>query len=53
MRRNGTQTDVGQTTVFLLSDYSSAITGEVVHVDSGYHVMGLFGFDGAAEAGEK
>mgnify|MGYP003536897786 FL=1 len=52
MRRNVTQTDVGQTTVFLLSDYSSAITGEVVHVDSGYHVMGLFGFDDV-EAGEK
>ena len=47
MRRNVNQTDVGQTTVFLLSDLSSAITGEVIHVDSGYHVMGLFGFEGA------
>ncbi|NUM53224.1 MAG: enoyl-ACP reductase [Candidatus Hydrogenedentes bacterium] len=53
MRRNVSQTDVGQTTVFLLSDHSSAITGEVIHVDSGYHVMGLFGFEDLANGGEK
>lgn len=38
--RNVTQEEVGKTTAFLLSDLSSAITGEVVHVDGGYHIMG-------------
>lgn len=41
LHRNVTPTDVGQTACFLLSDFASAITGEVVHVDSGYNVVGL------------
>ncbi len=35
--------DVGDTAVFLCSEWSRGITGEVVHVDNGYHVMGVFG----------
>lgn len=35
--------DVGDTAVFLCSDWARAITGEVVHVDNGYHIMGVFG----------
>ncbi len=35
--------DVGDTAVFLCSDLSRGITGEVVHVDNGYHIMGVFG----------
>jgi len=35
--------DVGDTAVFLCSDWSRGITGEVVHVDNGYHIMGVFG----------
>lgn len=38
--RNVTQDEVGKTTAYLLSDLSSATTGEVLHVDGGYHVMG-------------
>ncbi|MDQ7038462.1 MAG: enoyl-ACP reductase [Aquificota bacterium] len=34
---------VGDTAVFLCSDWASGITGEVVHVDHGYHIMGVFG----------
>lgn len=45
LRRNVTQEDVARSTVYLVSDLSSAVTGEVVHVDSGYHVMGLFGLE--------
>lgn len=39
LRRNVDQLEVGNTVAFLLSDLASGITGEVVHVDSGYHVM--------------
>ena len=40
LRRNITQEEVGQTSLFLLSDMSSGITGEVIHVDGGYNIMG-------------
>lgn len=32
--------DVGRTTAFLLSDYAAAISGELVHVDNGFHIIG-------------
>lgn len=35
--------EVGDTAVFLCSELSRAITGEVLHVDNGYHIMGVFG----------
>ncbi|MBE3595796.1 MAG: enoyl-ACP reductase FabI [Hydrogenibacillus sp.] len=41
LRRNVTQEDVGAVAMFLMSDLSRAVTGEVIHVDSGYHIMGL------------
>lgn len=37
--------EVAQSAVYLLSDLSSAVTGEVLHVDCGYHAMGMFGLD--------
>ena len=37
--------DVGGAGVFLLSDLSSGVTGEVLHVDSGYHVVGMKAID--------
>ncbi len=40
MRRNITAEEVGKTAMFLLSDLASAITGETLHVDCGYHIMG-------------
>ena len=40
LRRNITADEVGRTGIFLLSDLASGITGENVHVDAGYHVMG-------------
>lgn len=39
--RNISQQDVGNLGLFLLSPMAQAITGEVVYVDSGYHVMGM------------
>lgn len=41
LRRLVTQEDVGKTALWLCSDLSSAITGEVVYVDAGYNIMGL------------
>jgi enoyl-[acyl-carrier protein] reductase I len=41
LHRNTEQTEVGNTAVFLASDLASGITGEVIHVDSGYSIMGF------------
>lgn len=41
LRRNVTQADVGKSAMFLLSDLSSGVTGENLHVDAGYHVVGM------------
>ncbi|OLN23850.1 enoyl-[acyl-carrier-protein] reductase [Domibacillus antri] len=40
LRRTTTQEEVGDTAVFLFSDMSRGITGENIHVDSGYHITG-------------
>ncbi len=45
LKRNTTLEDVGGTAVYLLSELSSGVTGEVVHVDSGYHVVGMKAVD--------
>jgi enoyl-[acyl-carrier protein] reductase I len=41
LRRNVTQSDVGKSAMYLLSDLSSGVTGETHHVDAGYHVVGM------------
>lgn len=40
LRRNVDQDQVGDATLFFMSELSRGITGEVLHVDSGYHIMG-------------
>ncbi len=45
LRRNVTIDDVGGTAAWLLSDLSAGVTGEVVHVDAGYHVIGMKALD--------
>jgi enoyl-[acyl-carrier protein] reductase I len=40
LKRNVDVNEVGSTGVFLASDASSGITGEVIHVDCGYNIMG-------------
>lgn len=40
MQRNITRDEVGASGMFLLSDLASGITGEILHVDCGYNVMG-------------
>ncbi len=41
LRRNVTQEDVGNAALFLLSDLSTAITGQTLYVDSGYSILGV------------
>ena len=41
LRQNATLEAVGGTAVWLASDYGACTTGEVVHVDGGYHVLGM------------
>lgn len=41
--RTVTQTEVGNTAAFLSSDLASGITGQVIYVDAGYEIMGMFG----------
>jgi enoyl-[acyl-carrier protein] reductase I len=41
MRRNTELEEVADAAVFLLSSMSRGVTGEVVHVDGGYHIMGV------------
>ncbi|BAB06562.1 enoyl-[acyl-carrier-protein] reductase FabI [Halalkalibacterium halodurans] len=41
LRRTTTQEEVGDTALFLMSDLSRGITGEILHVDSGYNILSL------------
>ena len=41
MRRTVSIEEVGDTAVYLLSDLSRAVTGEIHHVDCGYHIVGM------------
>jgi enoyl-[acyl-carrier protein] reductase I len=41
LRRNIDQNEVGQTALWLCSDLSSGVTGEVVYVDAGYNILGM------------
>jgi enoyl-[acyl-carrier protein] reductase I len=41
LRANATLEAIGGTAVWLCSDYGACTTGEVVHVDGGYHVLGM------------
>jgi enoyl-[acyl-carrier protein] reductase I len=41
LRRNVTTEEVGDTAVYLLCDMSRGVTGEIHHVDAGYHIIGM------------
>ena len=45
LRRNVNIDDVGKSALYLLSDLGSGVTGEVLHVDAGYHVVGMKAVD--------
>lgn len=41
LRRNVTQDDVANAALYLCSDLGAGVTGEVLHVDSGYNILGM------------
>jgi len=41
LRRNVSNEEVGASALYLMSDLGRGVTGEVLHVDSGYHIIGL------------
>ena len=41
MGRNITAEEVAKAGLFLCSDLASGVTGEIVHVDTGYNIMGI------------
>ncbi|WP_099865199.1 enoyl-ACP reductase FabI [Pararhizobium haloflavum] len=45
LKRTVSIDEVGKSAVYLLSDFSTAVTGEVHHVDMGYHVVGMKAVD--------
>jgi enoyl-[acyl-carrier protein] reductase I len=49
LKRNVSLGQVGSAALYLLSELSSGVTGEVHHVDCGYHVIGMLSVDSAKE----
>ena len=49
LQRNVTQEEVGMATLGLLSDCGTGITGEVIHVDCGYHTVGMMNLANVAK----
>jgi len=45
LRRNVTIDEVGNSALYLLSDMGRAVTGECLHVDAGYHIVGMKAVD--------
>ena len=52
LKRNVTQDDIGNAAVYLLSEMGSAVTGEIQHVDCGYHTVGMVAVDEASSVSE-
>ena len=47
-----TQEEVGYMALALLSPLGAAVTGEIVHVDAGFHATAMFNLDKAKELAE-
>ena len=52
LKRNVNQEDVGNAALYLLSNLGSAVTGEIQHVDCGYHTVGMVAVDEAKKVAE-
>lgn len=53
LRRTVTQDEVGKAAMYLCSDLSSGVTGEIHHVDAGYNVVGMKALDAPDMTYEK
>lgn len=49
LKRNITTEEVGNAGLYLLSDLGTGVTGEVMHVDGGYHVVGMINTSSAKQ----
>ena len=47
LKRNVTIQEVGGSALYLLSDLGAGVTGEVHHVDAGYHTVGMLAVENA------
>jgi enoyl-[acyl-carrier protein] reductase I len=52
LKRNVTIQDVGGAALFLMSELGAGVSGEVLHVDAGYHAVGMVAVDAAGEVSE-
>jgi enoyl-[acyl-carrier protein] reductase I len=52
LKRNITQEEVGNAALYLLSDLGTGMTGEIMHVDAGYHVVGMVKTSSAKQIAE-
>ena len=52
LKRNVNQGDVGNAALYLLSELGSAVTGEIQHVDCGYHTAGMVAVDEAEKVSD-
>ena len=52
LKRNVTTEEVGNAGLYLLSDLGTGVTGEVMHVDGGYHVVGMINTSSAKQIAE-
>jgi len=52
LKRNVSTDDIGNAALYLLSDMGAGVTGEVHHVDSGYHTVGMVAPAAAADVAE-
>jgi enoyl-[acyl-carrier protein] reductase I len=52
LKRNITTEEVGNAGLYLLSDLGTGVTGEVMHVDGGYHVVGMINTSSAKQIAE-
>jgi enoyl-[acyl-carrier protein] reductase I len=52
LKRNVTTEEVGNAGLYLLSDLGTGVTGEIMHVDAGYHVVGMINTSSAKQIAE-
>ena len=52
LKRNVTTVEVGHSALFLLSDLGTGVTGEIMHVDAGYHTVGMIAVDETEQLAE-